>query len=437
MQNNPTDFRYNTGASAVPWAAVGESYTARDIMDVIGFLLQGEGSAYEHAFGSVECALQKLASVGVPPGKLSLGDQVAKLEREIDRYLGVEESTFITNATAGFEIAFRYANLREGDEVLIPAITFIATMAYPLAVGAKVVFVDVDPVTLNLDPIDMEKKITKHTKMVIPVHIGGYPVDMDPVMELARKHDVLVLEDAAHAFGGTYKGRQLGTIGDFGAFSFHEVKNMTSFGEGGIVVSSLPIKNNLKKARFLGLDMSVAIDDWLYDVTAIQGKYGLFVGNNSSSTELQAVGLLSQLKRYNDILRQRYANVIYVNERLTGCDALITQPLGSDGTNPTYHLYLLQIDPAKAGADVRVLRRKLTAKGVTTIPHFAPMYRFSIVRELGYDVDAIAKSCPVAEDAFLHTFTHLPIYGLSHAQLDFMTDAILQSVEEMQKGNFV
>jgi hypothetical protein len=108
MQKNPTAFRYNTGTSAVPWAAVGESYTARDSMDVIGFLLQGEGSAYEHAFGSVECALQKLASVGVPPGKLSLGDQVAKLEREVDRYLGIEENKFITNATAGFEDAFLY-----------------------------------------------------------------------------------------------------------------------------------------------------------------------------------------------------------------------------------------------------------------------------------------------------------------------------------------
>lgn len=434
MGNKPSDFRYNTGLSEVPWAAVGESYTAEDIMDLVRFLLQGDGAEYDTAVTGVQHALDSLAKIGTPPGKLSLGEKVAELEKEVDAYLGVQESTFITNATAGFEIAYRYAGLKAGDEVLMPAITFIATMAYPLAVGAKVVFVDVDPVTLNMDPLDMERKITKKTKIAVPVHIGGYPVDMDPLMEIARKHDILVLEDAAHAFGGTYKGRRLGTIGDFGSFSFHEVKNMTSYGEGGVVVSSLPFRKDLKKSRFLGLDMSKTIEDWLYDVVALEGKSEYFVGNNSSSTEIQAVGLLSQLKRYDKILEERYRNTCYLNERLAGCDALSVQPLGSDDTKPTYHLYLLQIDPEKAGADVRVLRKKLAEKGVTTIPHFAPMYRFSIVDQLGYDTKAIANTCPVAENAFLHTFTHLPIYGLSKKQLDFMADAILASVEEMQEG---
>ncbi len=434
MSKKPTDFRYNTGPSTVPWAAVGESYTADDIMDVVSFLLQGESAAYQSALDSVKTAVKQLATLGTPPGKLSLGERVVRLEQEIDRYLGVEDSTFITNATAGFEIAFRHANLQKGDEVLIPAITFIATMAYPLAVGATVVFVDVDPVTLNMDPKDMERKITKRTKMVVPVHIGGYPVDMDPVMELARKHDILVLEDAAHAFGGTYKGRMLGTIGDFGAFSFHEVKNVTSYGEGGVLVSTMQPHPDLKKARFLGLDIGTKIENWLYDVVALEGKHGLYVGNNSSSTELQAVGLLSQMHRYDRILQERYRNVCYVNERLAGCDAVTGQPLGCEGTNPTYHLYLLQVDPAKAGADVRVLRAKLAQKGVTTIPHFAPMYRFSIMRQLGYDVDAAARSCPVAEEVFLHRFTHLPIYGLTREQLDYMANAILESIDEMQRG---
>lgn len=435
MNKKSTDFRYNTGQSVVPWAAVGESYNADDILDVVRFLLQGDSPAYEKAVGRVRESLAALAEVGTPPGKLSLGDKVSQLEQEVDAYLGVTESTFVANATAGFEIAFRYANLRPGDEVLIPAITFVATMIYPLAIGAKVVFVDVDPVTLNMDPVDMERKITERTKMVVPVHIGGYPVDMDPVVEIAHAHGILVLEDAAHGFGGTYKGRPLGTIGDFGAFSFHEVKNVTSFGEGGILVSSLPFRKDLKKARFLGLDMSRTIKDWLYDVTALEGKDGnLFVGNNSSSTELQAVGLLCQLHRYDGILAARRSNAMHVNARLQTCDALSVQPLGDETTRPTHHLYLLQVDPGIAGADVRVFRRKLTEKGVTTIPHFAPLYRFSIMRQLGYDVEEAARSCPVAEDVFLHRFTHLPIYGLDMPQLDFMADAVLDSIEEMKRG---
>jgi dTDP-4-amino-4,6-dideoxygalactose transaminase len=108
--------------------------------------------------------------------------------------------------------------------------------------------------------------------------------------------------------------------------------------------------------------------------------------------------------------------------------------MGDEQTKPTNHLYLLRIDPAKAGADVRVLRKKLAAKGVTTIPHFAPLYRFTVMQQLGYDIEAIKESCPVAEEMFLHRFSHLPIYGLSSEQLDYMAKAVLESIEEMQRG---
>jgi perosamine synthetase len=436
MDGKATDFRYNTGSSRVPWAAVGESYNVDDVMDVVSFLLQGEGEAYRGAYAAATKAIRALGDQSSPPGKLSLGKAVAELEAEMDRRLGVQGSAFITNATAGFEIAFRYANLKEGDEVIIPAITFVATMSYPLAVGARVILADVDPRTLNLDPVDLERKITSRTKMIVPVHIGGYPVDMDPVMEIARRHDILVLEDAAHGFGARYKDRPLGTIGHFGAFSFHEVKNITSFGEGGVIVSSLPFRENLKKSRFLGLELGRQIPDWLYDVDALEGKYGPFVANNSSSTEIQAIGLSSQLRRIDAIIARRRENTLYVNERLGSCEALQVQPTGEDeaGCLPAFHLYLLQVDPEKAGADVRVLRRKLSEKGVTTIPHFAPLYRFSVMKQLGYDCAQIAASCPVAEEAFLRRFTHLPIYGLSREQLDYMCDAILESVDEMRAG---
>jgi Predicted pyridoxal phosphate-dependent enzyme apparently involved in regulation of cell wall biogenesis len=435
MDRQASDFRYNTGATQVPWAAVGESYNSADVLEFLRFLVQGKGPAYEAAFAKVASSVEALASVGTPPGKLSLGKRVTTVEGLVDEFLGTSGATLVTNATAGFEIAFRYANLGPGDEVIIPAITFIATMSYPLAVGAKVVLADVDPVTLNLDPRDVARKITSRTKMIVPVHIGGYPVDMDPIMELARDRGILVLEDAAHGFGATYKGRKLGTIGHFGSFSFHEVKNITSFGEGGIVVSSLPFKSQLSKARFLGCDFGRQIPDWLYDVDALEGVRGPFAANNYSATEIQAIGLELQLRRLGEIIAKRRANASHVNERLAGCDALRTQPMGEGATMPTFHLYLLQIDPRKAGGDVRVLRKKLEAKGVTTIPHFAPLYKFSIMRRFGYDVDAIAASCPVAEEAFEHRFTHLPIYGLSDEQIDYMCDAILASVDEMRKGS--
>ena len=430
-----TDFRYNTGATKVPWAAVGENYNVNDLMEVIKFLMQGEGAEYEEAIKAVQAQVEKLDKISTPPGKLSLASKVEAAEADSNEYLGIGSSTFVTNATSGFEIAYKYANLKAGDEVIVPAITFVATMAYPLSIGCKLVFADVDPVTINMDPADVARKITPKTKMIVPVHIGGYPVDMDPILELARKHNILVLEDAAHAFGAMYKGKKIGTIGDFAAFSFHEVKNITSFGEGGIVTTTIPeFKDHIKRARFFGLDFSRKIKDWLYDVSAMPGKEEPFVAVNYSTTEIQALGLSLQIARNEQIIAERRRAAEYLNSRLAGNPAIIPQDLGNEDIKPTFHLYQLQIDPDKAGGDIQVLKKKLEEKSVTSIPHFGPLYRFRVVQQMGYDSDEIAKTCPVCEEVFYKRFTHLPLYGLSDEQLEYMADAILEAVDEMQRG---
>ena len=435
MGKQTTDFRYNTGATRVPWAAVGENYNVHDLMEIVKFLMQGEGEEYDKALESVWKEVKKLDSIATPPGKLSLGSKAEEAESECSKYLGTDTATFVTNATAGFEIAYKYANLKAGDEVIVPAITFVATMAYPLSIGCKLVFADVDPETLNMDPEDVKKKITDKTKMIVPVHIGGYPVDLDPIVELARERGIVVLEDAAHAFGAMYKGRRVGTIGDFGAFSMHEVKNITSFGEGGILVSSIPgYGPNLKRARFLGLDFTCPIKDWLYNITAIPGKEKPFVAGNSSTTEIQGLGLTLQVKRNDEIIKIRREAAEYLNSRFAENDAILTQKLDSDDIKATYHLYLLRIDPERAGGDIQILKKKLEERGVTQIAHFGPLYRFKIVEDAGYDADEIAKSCPNCEEAFYKRFTHLPLYGLSHEQLEYMADAVLESVKEMQNG---
>ena len=430
-----TDFRYNTGAARVPWAAVGENYNAHDLMEIIRFLMQGEGKEYDDALVAVWEQVKKLDAISAPPGKLSTGVKVEEAEALCNEYLGTDTSTFVTNATAGFEIAYKYANLAPGDEVIVPAITFVATMAYPLSIGCKLVFADIDPKTANMDPADVERKITPKTKMIVPVHIGGYPVDLDPIMEIARKHDILVLEDAAHAFGATYKGRMIGTIGDFAAFSFHEVKNITSFGEGGIVTTTIPgFGPEMKRARFLGLDFTAPIKDWLYNITPIPGKHHPFVASNYSTTEIQGLGLSLQVRRNEEIIAKRRAAAEYLNRRFAKCDAILPQLMGDDKTKPTFHMYLLRIDPEKAGGDIQVLKRKLTEKGVTNIPHFGPLYRFKVVGDMGYDIDAIAKTCPNCEELFYHRFTHLPLYGLDDEQMKYMADAVLEAIAEMQAG---
>ncbi len=430
-----TDFRYNTGATRVPWPAVGENYNVSDAMEVIKFLMQGEGKEYDELIAKIRANMTELDKVSTPPGKLSLGSYVEKAEKAVNDYLGTDSATFVTNCTAGFEIAYKYANIGPGDEVIVPAITFVATMAYPLAQGAKLVFADIDPKTLNMDPKDVERKITSKTKMIVPVHIAGYPVDMDPIMELAKKHNIIVLEDAAHAFGGEYKGKKLGSIGHFGSFSFHEVKNVTSFGEGGIVLTNVPgFAPEMKRARFLGLDFTCPIKDWLYNITAIPGKEKPFVASNYSTTEIQALGLKVQVDRNEEIIATRRRAAQYLTDRLAGNPAIIVQDMGNEDIVSTFHMYQIQIDPKLAGGNIQDLKAKLTEKGVTNIPHFGPLYRFKVIADMGYDVEEIAKSCPVCEDVFYNRFTHLPIYGLTKDQLDFMADAILESVKEMQEG---
>jgi dTDP-4-amino-4,6-dideoxygalactose transaminase len=432
-----SDFRYDTGEARVPWDAVGEHVRSEDILAIVRFLLRpakGRKKEYNARLRQLAADLERLEQVGQPAGKLSLADNVKALEEQAARFLGVEHAVFLTNATAGFEIGFKYAGLQPGDEVIAPAITFIATIAYPLSLGAKVVLSDVDPRSLNMDPEDVARKITPRTKAIIPVHIGGYPVDMAPIMSLARHHGLTVIEDAAHAFGATYKGRMIGTIGHFGSFSFHEVKNVTSLGEGGILVSNTPFAKELRRARFLGLDLTRQIPNWLYDVPAFKGKEGYFFTGNYSTTEVQALGLISQMKRLNRIIAKRKRAAAYLTKRFTKEDGILTPPGDDDTVKSTHHLYLLQIEPNTVGGDIQTLKKKLDARGVVQIPHFAPLYKFSVMKQLGYDTKAIEATCPVAEEAFQHRFTHLPLYDFNKAQLKYLADAVMDAVREMKRG---
>ncbi len=431
------DFRYATGAARVPWAAVGENVSSKDILDIVQFLIHPANrkkTQYATQLAQVTRDIEKLEQVGKPAGKLSLAGKVQALEEQVARFLQAKYTVFLTNATAGFEIAFKFAGLGPGDEVIAPAITFIATIAYPLSIGAKVVLADVDRRTLNMDPADVARKITSKTKAIIPVHLGGYPADMDPIMRLARKHNITVIEDAAHAFGASYKGRMVGTLGHFGSFSFHEVKNVTSLGEGGLLATNTRYGAEFKRSRFLGLDPSRRIPTWLYDVSAIQGKEGYFAAGNHSTTEIQALGLLSQIGRLQKIIAKRRRVAAYLNRRFAKVDGIITPLLDDQQIKSTHHLYLLRVDPAQAGGDIQDLKKKLAARGLVQIPHFAPLYKFSILRQLGYDTQAIEKTCPIAEEAFQHRFTHLPLYNFDKGQIQYMADAVIESVEEMRRG---
>lgn len=431
------DFRYGLGSSKVPWTAVGEFYDGEDAAAMVKFLLpEGSDEAYPALAEKMTNAVVELSQHSGRATKLTLGKNVQAAEEESREYFGSKYACMTANWTSGMEIAYKLSGLRAGDEVIMPAITFIATMAYPLAIGAKVVFADIDPATINLDPADVERKITPKTKMIVPVHLGGYPVDMEPLMAIAQRHGIFVMEDAAHGMGGMYHGKRLGTIGHFGGFSLHEVKNINSLGEGGLLLTNEDFAGaQLQMGRFLGLDASRQIKDWLYDITPLKDRFGQYqVANNCSVTELQALGLRLQLKRLDQIIAVRRAAAEYTNAVLSEEPGILVEKPDTADTYGTHHLYLLRIDPKTVGGDIQTLGRKLKEKGLTNITHFGPMYRFNIMKQLGYNEDEIAATCPNTETQFYHSYTHLPLYPLTQEQVEYQAHAIVEAVREMKQG---
>jgi dTDP-4-amino-4,6-dideoxygalactose transaminase len=435
-QSEKSDFRYSTGNAKVPWDAVAVKPDTSLVMDVVRFLIGpgADATAYAAAASKVAGAVEELYRHGQPATKLSLGAQVKAVEDSAKQYLGCKHAAFVVNWTAGYDIALDLAGVRAGDEVIIPAITFIATAAPVLRKGARIVFADVQRDTVNMDPADVARKITPRTKAIVPVHMGGYPVDMDPLMALAKKKGIAVIEDAAHGFGGTYKGQRLGTIGDFGAYSFHEVKNITSLGEGGIGVTNSDLGAQFAKGRFCGFDLETPPPrTWLYNISPIYSKDGhAFVPSNFSTTEIQAVALLNHIRRNDEIIAQRRAVARKLHDAFSNVPGLLPGPLSSPDYGSTCHLFLLRIDPKVIGGGIQPFKQSLAKKGVTQIAHFCPLYYYKLFHELGYDEAAIAASCPKAEQVFFEHYTHLPLYGLSENAVNYMIESVTQTAKELR-----
>ncbi|MBE2204612.1 MAG: DegT/DnrJ/EryC1/StrS family aminotransferase [Chthoniobacterales bacterium] len=428
-----SDFRYNTGDSKVPWDAVAVKPDIGLTMDLLRFLVTAgeDAESYRCGMEEVERALEKVFRVGRPATKLSLGRNVAGVEDLAREMLGVKHASFVVNWTAGYDIALDMVGVKADDEVIIPAITFMATASPVLRKGARVVFSDVQRETANMDPEDVLRKITPRTKAIVPVHLGGYPVDMDPILEVAKKKGIAVIEDAAHGFGGHYKGKPLGAVGDFGAFSFHEVKNITSLGEGGIVVTNDPLGEQFAKARFVGFDLRTPPPEhWLYNITANDSRNGIFAAGNFSTTEIQAVALHRQMRQNAEILSARRAVAARLHDTFSQVEGLIPGPMDSADFGATFHLFLLRVD-RKIRGGIQAMKAELANHGVTQIPHFCPLYHYRIFEQFGYDREAIRKACPNAEAAFFEEYTHLPIYGLSPQQVDYLEKAVVEAAKKL------
>jgi dTDP-4-amino-4,6-dideoxygalactose transaminase len=255
-----------------------------------------------------------------------LGSNVAELEKEISLYHNVSHAIGVASGTDALLLALRACGIKAGDEVITTPFTFFATAEVISLLSATPVFVDIVPETFNIDPRKIQEKMTKKTKAIIPVHLFGHPADMDPIIDVARKHNLKIIEDCAQAFGATYKGTKVGTLGDCGCFSFFPSKNLAGCGDGGMIITK--DEDTAKHIRMLR-DHGSAI------------KYHhTMLGYNSRLDEIQAAIIRVKLKKIDEFNRRRQINADLYRNFITRDDVIL--PTEMPGCAHVYHQFTLR-----------------------------------------------------------------------------------------------
>ena len=334
-----------------------------------------------------------------------LGEEVGRFEEEFARYIGTRHAVGVGSGLAALELALRAYGIGPGDEVITAANTFIATVLAIIAVGAQPVLVDADPATYNLDPAALGAAITPRTRAIIPVHLYGQPADLEPILALARRHHLVVIEDAAQAHGATYDGRPAGNWGDAGAFSFYPAKNLGAYGDAGMVVTNdAAIVGKLRQLRNYGQRV----------------KYEhVIAGTNSRLDTIQAAILrvkLCHLDQWNAARQEHAAAYDSLLEELP-----VIRPVRLEKAVHVYHLYVIQVD----GRDH--VQESLRARGVATGIHYPiPIHLQEACAHLGYR----RGQFPVSERAAGRILS-LPMYPeMTRAQREHVVSALHQAVSQ-------
>jgi dTDP-4-amino-4,6-dideoxygalactose transaminase len=353
-------------------------------------------------------------------GWLTTGPACREFEEKFAGYVGAKAAVTAATGTAAIHLALRAAGVGEGDEVITTPYTFVATSEAILYLGAKPVFVDIDPRTLNIDPAAVAEAVTPRTRALVPVHIAGYPCEMGPLMSLAREHGLAVVEDAAHALPTDYHGRRVGGIeGSIAAFSFYATKNLTT-GEGGMITTD--DESLAERMRVLRLH-GIAGDAWkryrkggrwYYEVVDNGYKYNM--------GDMQAAMGLQQLARMDGMTETRRRHDVRYREALADCP-LVLPPLDDDDHRSAMHLFIVRLDRERTSWERADLIEALQERRIFPSVHFIPVHLHPYYREMGYREGMF----PHAEAAFEQAVS-LPFYP---AMPDESVDRLLQTVRDL------
>lgn len=348
--------------------------------------------------GEIEAAIGRV----LESCEFTLGSEVAAFEEEFAAYVQARHAIGVNSGTSALHLALLAAGVGAGDEVITVPFTFVATTAAIGYTGARPVFVDIDPTSLTMDPNRLEDAITDRTRAIMPVHLHGQPADMAPILEIARRRGLRVIEDAAQAHGAEYRGQRVGAIGDIGCFSFYPGKNLGAIGEGGMVVT-----NDADDARTVRM-----LRDW-----GAERKYHhVMKGFNYRLEGIQGAVLRVKLRRLEQWTEARRAVAARYDARLQG--AGVGTPCAMDYARHVYHIYAVRTPQRDA------LQQGLQARGIATGIHYpVPVHLQPAYADLGHEVGDFPHSERAAREVL-----SLPMYAeLAPA----MQDEVITAVREL------
>lgn len=358
---------------------------------------------------------------------ITQGPKVAEFEKEFARYIGARYTVAVNSGTAALHTACFAANIEKDDEVITTPITFVASANCVIYQRGTPVFADIDADTLNIDPEEIEKKITKKTKALIPVDFTGLPVDLKEIQKIAQENNLVIIEDASHALGATYKGSKIGSISDMTIFSFHPVKHITT-GEGGMITTNnKEYYERLKLFRTHGItkdkDKLLKYDGpWYYEMQELGYNYRL--------TDFQCALGLSQLKKIDRIIQRRREIVKKYNCEFKDMPEIKIPEINLATSNPAWHIYIIQLDLKRLKIGRREIFETLRTENIGVNVHYIPIHLQPYYQKrFGYRLGDFPK----AENYYSRSIT-LPIFPkMSDKDVDDVIKAVKKVINYYKK----